>query len=779
MQTSVLSPAQAARQRVSLDGDWRRRYNGELLDLIPVPSSQKPLGFYTLERTFRVPERSPDERVFLCFEGVSLFALVSVNGARAGSMGPYAPYEFDVTPLLRERENQLEVEIADLSPAPDGGGAAELAIGHNPGWEASGGIIRTVYLEVRPATFLSNARLSYQLDLDRGDAECALTVFLNSTQEWTGEIEFECGANGAQLASGRKPFSMTPGEVETEFRFPLKHVSLWSPQHPNLYQLAVRLRGERASDQWATRTGFRRLETKGTGFLLNGEPLVLAGVCRHDMWDEQGLTLTLPQIRSDMRMIKDMGANFVRLVHYPHDRRVVETADEIGLLVTEEPGYWHANFETAPREQVESGLQTLERTIRRDWNSPSLMAWFLANESTLTVEYLREGKKRCRSLDPLGRFVSSANDMPPDRARPLFEAAEMDFFTQHPYGYGMDKFEKTVAAYGKDRPLVLTEWGWEVVGGRQVIVDREFDPLLEQVEKGAIAGHAFWSWQDMREYSRVDWATKDGVLLSGVVHEDRTPRLELRNRLARLFARRSERAPVVSVPSVVPLRTIPWAPGARLQPVDLQAVVESETAKRSWEALERALAGYWPSTRMAKNQWVRTGETFELWSPVPLRVAGAALSLPVFNGRVRPIAVTHEAGEIVIPVDLAVHALHIAGNVTMPEGYPLARKHGEPLGAYRIECADGNTAEIPLRHGMEVAQANQVHGATRIEVRATGAAPVLEYVKDPARERLQILLFTAPAGGKRVRRITASVAAGQPPLLIFALLAETSERSNA
>jgi hypothetical protein len=169
MQTSVLSPAQAARQRVSLDGDWRRRYNGELLDLIPVPSSQKPLGFYTLERTFRVPERSPEERVFLRFEGVSLFARVSVNGTRAGSMGPYAPYEFDVTPLLRERENQLVVEIADLSPAPDGGGAAELAIGHNPGWEASGGIIRTVYLEVRPATFLSNARLSYQLDLGRSE----------------------------------------------------------------------------------------------------------------------------------------------------------------------------------------------------------------------------------------------------------------------------------------------------------------------------------------------------------------------------------------------------------------------------------------------------------------------------------------------------------------------------------------------------------------------------------------------------------------------------------
>ena len=152
--------------------------------------------------------------------------------------------------------------------------------------------------------------------------------------------------------------------------------------------------------------------------------------------------------------------------------------------------------------------------------------------------------------------------------------------------------------------------------------------------------------------------------------------------------------------------------------------------------------------------------------------------MPVFNSRVRPVAVSYEAGEVAIPVDLAVHAFHVAGHVTLPEGYPIARKHGEPLGAYRIEYGDGKTLEIPLRHGIEVAQANQVHGATRIEVRATKAPPFLEYVKDPARERLQFLLFTIPAGGKRVRRITARTDAGQPPWLIFALLAEISKGSN-
>jgi beta-glucuronidase len=110
------------------------------------------------------------------------------------------------------------------------------------------------------------------------------------------------------------------------------------------------------------------------------------------MWKDQGFTLTREQMEQDMRMIKGLGCNFVRLVHYPHHRYIIDLADELGLLVSEEPGYWNMDFKTMRRSLIELGLRIMERTIRRDWNSPSVFAWFLGNECTLTVDYLKEGK---------------------------------------------------------------------------------------------------------------------------------------------------------------------------------------------------------------------------------------------------------------------------------------------------------------------------------------------------------------------------------------------------
>ena len=126
--------------------------------------------------------------------------------------------------------------------------------------------------------------------------------------------------------------------------FDLKGPALWSPEVPNLYTLRIKLESSNGEDLFSAETGIRDLRIRGDKFFLNGQPLVLRGVCRHDIWENQGHTLTLVQIEQDMRMIKDMGANFVRLVHYPHDRRVVEAANRIGLLVTEESGLVWVDF---------------------------------------------------------------------------------------------------------------------------------------------------------------------------------------------------------------------------------------------------------------------------------------------------------------------------------------------------------------------------------------------------------------------------------------------------
>ncbi|MGD0697625.1 MAG: glycoside hydrolase family 2 TIM barrel-domain containing protein [Terriglobia bacterium] len=497
-----------------------------LYDVVQVPSSLRPSGFYQLSREFLLPELSPHQRSILHFDAITYYGRVSVNGAELGTMGPYVPYEFDCTRQSRSGNNTVQVAIADLTPDPSGAAKDELALGVNPGWEAYGGIIRDVYVEVRPAAFIDNVGFGYTLNADYTEAACRARVMISSVNEASANIELVLLRAGTEVARVQKNASFGSGSSEVEVEFRVNSPVLWSSEAPNLYELRARLRSDHSEDEWRCRTGFRELVTRGPDFLLNGKRLVLNGVCRHDMWKGQGFTLTRQQMEQDMRMIKALGANFVRLVHYPHHQHIVELADELGLLVTEEPGYWGMDFRTMPRTMIELGYHIMERTIRRDWNSPSVFAWLLGNECTLTVEYLKEGKERCRKLDPLARPVSFANSMGVEKAKPIFEQAGMDFFDAHAYPSDPQEYARTAERYGDSRPLTFTEWGWEQIGDKDIFPESDSELILDLVKAGKLAGHSFWSWQDMRQYSRIDWPTADSILMSGVVNEAREVRVD-------------------------------------------------------------------------------------------------------------------------------------------------------------------------------------------------------------------------------------------------------------
>jgi hypothetical protein len=506
---------------------------------------------------------------------------------------------------------------------------------------------------------------------------------------------------------------------------------------------------------------------------LNGERLVLNGVCRHDMWKDEGFTLTRQQMAQDMGMIKGLGANFVRLVHYPHHRHIVELADELGLLVSEEPGYWGMDFRRMPRSMIELGYRIMEGTIRRDWNSPSVFAWLLGNECGLTVEYLREGKERCRKLDALARPVSFANSMNKEEAKPLFEQAGMDFFDEHVYPPDFHEYRNTAEFFGDSRPLTFTEWGWETAGDKDIFPETHSELILELVKSGKLAGHAFWSWQDMRQYSRLDWPTADGILMSGVVNESREVRPDLYIELEALFQGRAvEPRPPDTRPTVLPLKWAPATPGASFHMVDLQALVESAEGARAWAGLEAALAKFWPRVPMAEDQWKRTREKFLLWQGSDLRIAGIPFRVPVVNGYVRPVLLSPETPEVTISVGQECERLHILGQVTFPVGYPVVGKRGEKVATYWVRYSGGREREVPVRNGIEVAQSNRIHVATRIDPVASGTQRALEYVKDVIREQYQALLWSVPVERGKVESVRCKLEAGRPALAIFAITIE-------
>ena len=222
LERSESKPAEAAagaRSRVDLNGQWERRIDGELYDVVQVPSSLRPSGYYHLKRQFLLPELSGHERAILHFDAITYFGRAFVNGAELGTMGPYVPFEFDFTRQAKKGSNTVEVAIADLTPEPSGAGKDELALGVNPGWEAYGGIIRDVYAEVRPASFVDNVRFGYKLDQGYARASCQAQVMVSSTTETSAHVEVVLLRAGSEVARAEKTASIPSGASAIEVAF--------------------------------------------------------------------------------------------------------------------------------------------------------------------------------------------------------------------------------------------------------------------------------------------------------------------------------------------------------------------------------------------------------------------------------------------------------------------------------------------------------------------------------------------------------------------------------
>ena len=121
----------------------------------------------------------------------------------------------------------------------------------------------------------------------------------------------------------------------------------------------------------------------------------------------------------------------------------------------------------------------------------------------------------CRKLDPLERFVSSANDKADAKMKPIFEESGMDFFDQHPYTMDFDDFEKIADFYGGSKPLIFSEWGGRAVAQSEVAMPETVNRLVDLVHRKKLAGHAYWSWQDLPQFTRIDardarWHTRIG-----------------------------------------------------------------------------------------------------------------------------------------------------------------------------------------------------------------------------------------------------------------------------
>lgn len=735
--------------RVSINGEWDFTIHGQGHRKVQVPSTYLPVGGARLERSFDIQKSEPDSRVLLHFEGIVMTGKISVNGQEMGEYGPYTPFTIDITDQVVSGTNRLRVELTDL------GGFAPWGREWVTAFPRYGGIVRDVYLDVKRPLYIENARLDYQLSQEWTRANCQLQAWIVNTTGAEAPLELRgivTNSNGTH--SFNAFFLVPPGKSRHAVPFEVGDIKLWSPDSPHLYDLSITLRrGPEELDRFASLTGFTELTAQGRDFFLNGKKFFIKGIFRHDIYGDQGHTLTRAQMETEIRDIKSLGCNFVRLGHYPHHGYITEFAARHGLFVSGEPPVFGLNQKYP--EVVQAAQFCLGGLIQRDWNNPAMAFWLISNESGTDPAYMKEMVSFVRQLDPrrLISIVDNTRLTAENVPWKDFRAAGIDFICQNAYGSVFnDYYEKLEKLVPDDLPFVISEWGGTSNSYSQVL--REGRYYLNHsnlvLEKGPrLAGISFWEYQDilMRRW------TEEGLLHWSLVDVFRQT-YETYFALKTLYTGQTHIPPrgrllVPSMPEQLPRTLGPERVErhAGYEPVNLARVVNSNQVIRDLKV----------ASTLAYPEHLNTGKVV---------VAGLPFLLEP-----QLVALSRETQGIQIPLNKAVSELEFLGHVCFnslaktpqpspPElpylaegfptaespppfkGYPQAGEFGETIGEYVLVYEGGSKEVIPLQNGIHFADYRLFYGFSPIDAIATATDRVLTYEGDYGAKTYQMRLFS-------------------------------------
>ena len=355
----------------------------------------KEEGMYKYE--FDAPLEWSDKNIRLVFEASMTDTEVKINGLKAGSkhQGGFYRFSYDVTDLLKYgKKNLLEVSVKKESE----NASVNLAERRADYWNF-GGIIRPVFLEIKPATHIKRVAVNAE-----ADGSFLAKCYLGNATSGKLSVRTEIfAANGRKVAETTSP--LRNGSDWTNISLNLTSPLLWTAETPNLYSAHFTLLDELGKEihKVSEKFGFRTIEVRESdGLYINGTKVTIKGVNRHSFRPETGRTLDREKNYEDVRLIKEMNMNAVRLSHYPPDPEFLEACDELGLYVMDELGGWHGKYDTP------TGKKLIESLVTRDVNHPSVIWWSNGNEKGWNTEldgefHLWDPQKR-PVLHPQGNF---------------------------------------------------------------------------------------------------------------------------------------------------------------------------------------------------------------------------------------------------------------------------------------------------------------------------------------------------------------------------------------
>jgi beta-glucuronidase len=329
-------------------------------------------------------------RLFFHVGAANYRSYVWVNGQEACEHeGGFTPFDCEITNMVHDGSNFVVMAV-DSTRLADGVPTLQTD------WWNYGGLTRDVSLVEVPRSFVDD----YALQLRRG-----------TKTELEGWVHVNGGnpADSITISMPEEHLAQTArieADGKAKFEIHAAALQLWAPEHPRLYRVQIRAGEDSLEDE----VGFRTIDTRGTQILLNGQPIFLRGVCIHaEAPYRTGRAYSDDDAKTLLGWVKELGANYVRLAHYPHDERMTRLADRMGILVWSEiPVYWAVQFDNPA--VLAKAQQQLGEMIRRDRNKASVILWSVANETPSTparTQFLTTLVANAHEQDPT-RLVTAA-----------------------------------------------------------------------------------------------------------------------------------------------------------------------------------------------------------------------------------------------------------------------------------------------------------------------------------------------------------------------------------
>ncbi|SDL55495.1 beta-galactosidase [Pedobacter sp. ok626] len=455
----------------------------------PFIGADNPVGTY--RKTFAIPENWEQKEVLLHFGSISGCAFIYVNGNKVGmTKASKTPSEFNISSYLKKGQNLLAVQVFRWH---DGSYLEDQDF-----WRLSG-IERDVYLYALPK--LSVWDFFFKADLDeryidgRFNAAIDVRQFKGNTLNRGSLSLVLLDKSGKSVFSKTEHFKLNLDSIQTiNFSSLIKKPLKWTGESPNLYDCVLTLKDDEGKTLGvvASKVGFRKVEIKNARLLVNGVAISIHGVNRHEHDDVTGHTTTRALMLKDIKLMKALNVNAVRLSHYPNDPLWYKLCDQYGLYLVDEANIeshgmgaeFQAWFDKAKHpaylpEWAPAHMDRIVRMVERDKNHPSIIIWSLGNECG-NGPVFHDGYKWIKQRDssrPV-QFEQAGEDWNTDIVCPMYPS--------------IASMKKYAADTTKKRPYIMCEYS-HAMGNSNGNFQEYFEIIRNSKN---MQGGFIWDWVD-------------------------------------------------------------------------------------------------------------------------------------------------------------------------------------------------------------------------------------------------------------------------------------------